>query len=119
MITIDVTTEILELDGVTPVQNEDEKKLVKCVDGSVAKPPLMVRDILETALLGRVMQGKPLEGTEQLDRFMLALRIRRNDTVELAAPQIVKLNELVAAICAPLVTAQILMILDGKDPWQT
>ena len=118
MITIDVTVQILELDGMTPVSNEDEKKLVKCADGSVVKAPLMVRDILETALLGRV-QGKPLEGGEQIDRFILALQIRRNDTVELNAKQVVKLGELTAVICAPLVTAQILMILDGKDPWQT
>ena len=105
MITIDVTTQIMQLDGKTAATGEDNKT------------PLTVRSILELALLAR-QPRETLDGPEQLNRFILATKIRQNDAVELESDQVVKLKTLVAAICGPLVTGQIHLLLEGKDmPW--
>ena len=82
-------------------------------NGVKTRTPLTLRSVLAAVLVSNV-QGESLAMAEQVERFMLATEIVKEDQVELSAEQVAKLKKYVAARYAPLITGQICMILEEK-----
>ncbi len=81
--------------------------------GKLTGGDVTVRRVLRIALTTKA-QSEKNEYKDQLERFILALKMVENDEVELEADQIVNLKKWVATRYAQLVTGRICMLLEGK-----
>ena len=82
-------------------------------EGNPTGKSLTIRDILAQVLVSRV-QGDSSKVEEQVSRFMLALKVVKEDEIELDSGQVTNIKNWVAARSAPMITGQICMILEGK-----
>jgi hypothetical protein len=77
--------------------------------------PLTVRSAIILSLMhGR--QGDEIDGNEQVDRLDLALVVKSTDVVEFTIKEAAKLQDLLPKRFFPLVTGQVIKILEGLDP---
>ena len=108
---LDVTQNLYELDGDTPLKTSSQI-CVACRQPLGAGEPMTLRLVLTRALTARG-QNEVLAFEEQMERYALAKRISADDEVELSIAEAGKLQGLVAAIYAPLVTGQVGDMLEG------
>ena len=109
---IDVTQQLRQLNG-EPLANTTEA--CRLCGRSQEETPVILRDILCNALMTSRRDQKAVDGKKQVEQYELALRIQREDEVELSTQDAGKLQNLVAEIYAPLVTGQVWLILEGDN----
>ncbi len=104
---LDVTRELKTLYGIVIQDISKDDK------GVETKKPLTVRSVLAAVLVTNV-QGEKQSAAEQVERFMLASQMVRDDKIELSSEQVTNIKKWTASRYAPLITGQICMILEEK-----
>ena len=99
MIIINVTKGLFNLDGNA------------ILDGSDNKNPMILRSVLCNALLSHRAEEK-LSGADKVERYDLAMRIHKNDKVEMEVKEVNTIMELIAAMYTPLIVGQVFPMLD-------
>ena len=90
-----VTTEVLkDLNG-TPIKD-------KTPDG-MSQKDICVSDIAVAALLTETQQERALTWKDKMDRYELAVKIKKNEVVDLNAAEIAEIETLVANCFPPLI----------------
>lgn len=96
---IDMDKEILNIDG-TPIPLEDNPSGTFTVGQALIK-----------ALMG-YYEDEKIDGDKKLDRYFLALQIKKGGIQELSPEQITELKTLVDKTFLSLVVAQVWLVLD-------
>ena len=109
---IDVTQQLRKLNG-EPLANTTEA--CRLCGRPQEENPVVLRDVLCSALMASKRDQNAVDGKKQVEQYELALKIQREDKVELSTQDAGKLQNLVAEIYAPLVTGQVWLILEGDD----
>lgn len=99
---VDLNTKALDFDG-EPVQKARTEE------------HLRLRDIFITALTAQFRQTS---GEKQVEQFDLALKLKNTDgEYDFSNKEAAMLEELVASAFTPLITGQVIKILEGIDPF--
>jgi hypothetical protein len=110
---IDVTQQLLELDGTPMVTGKQICRT--CGQGVSDKEPLTVRWAATKALTATFRDEPSLPGDEKVARFHLALKVTREDQLDLKAEDVVLIKQLVGKMYGPVVVGQVWSILDPDE----
>lgn len=96
---IDMTTQILDLDGEPIPQSKDG-------------PITTLRSVVEGALLAPMRGDENLAGAKKAELFLLVMRVHTEDECEMKAEEIVTIKDRVGKLYGPLVVGRAYAILD-------
>ena len=97
---INVTNVLVQFDG-TPIKN-------------VVNNEAQDATIREACVNALMSPNEKDSGAKKVEKYDLALRIYKNDEVELSVEEAATIKECVGKLFAPIVVGQLFKVLDGK-----
>ena len=110
---IDVTQQIMELDGTPMVTG---KQICQMCGQVVSKPePMTIRLAATRSLTASFRDEQSLPGEQKIVRFRLALKMTDTDEPNLEAEEIVLVKKVVGKMYGPVVVGRVYAILDPPE----
>jgi len=120
---IDMSSELLSLkeEPLEELEKYDNPKFISSEETPEENPvhtrkkKLLLRDVCIVALMNLISIDKDLSGKEKNKRFFLAMKLQKEDLVDLEAEDIALLKKRIGLMCTVIVAGRAWQLLENRE----